>query len=224
MKHVKICGMRESENIRAVAALGPDLLGFIFSEQSARFVRGALDGAALRALPPHVGRVGVFVAADLAEIVRTAAEFNLDYVQLHGHETPEFCQEVRAQNLRVIKAFAVDGDFDFSILDAYAPNCDYFLFDTKGELPGGNGRAFDWSVLHRYDGPVPFWLSGGLGPANLAAALRFEHPRLHGFDFNSKLEIAPGVKDVAAVERVMRHFQEPGLAPFGKLPQRSAEV
>ncbi len=203
MRHVKICGMREAENIRAVAALGPDLLGFIFSEKSARFVRGTLDAQTLRELPSGAGRVGVFVDAGLAEITATAAEFGLDYVQLHGHETPEFCQQVRAQNLRIIKAFAVGTNFDFDTLNAYESSCDYFLFDTKGELPGGNGRAFDWSVLSRYTGPVPFWLSGGLGPENLAAALRFEHPRLHGLDFNSKLETAPGVKNVAAVQRVM---------------------
>ena len=94
-----------------------------------------------------------------------------------------------------------------SSLAAYAPLCEYFLFDTKGELPGGNGTAFDWSVLARYTGTTPFFLSGGLGLANLDELHRFEHPRLCGLDFNSRLETAPGVKDVDATRQLLERLR-----------------
>ena len=129
--------------------------------------------------------------------------YGLDYAQLHGHETPTYCRAVRAQGLRVIKAFSVDEYFDFSTLAAFSAECDLFLFDTKGAHRGGNGRAFDWSLLADYQGPTPFLLSGGLGPANAAALLHFQHPQLAGYDFNSLLETAPGLKDVEATGQLL---------------------
>ncbi len=205
---IKVCGMREAGNLAAVAGLNPDLLGFIFYEKSKRYMRADLDPELVRSLPPGVGKVGVFVDAELSELVATACQYQLDYVQLHGHETADYCHQANAQGLHLIKAFAVDETFDFSQLAAYSSACDYFLFDTKGELPGGNGTAFDWSVLASYTGPTPFLLSGGLGPKNLAALLGFQHPQLAGFDFNSHLETAPGLKDVAATRALLQRLHE----------------
>lgn len=200
---IKICGMREAANLRAIAGLEPDFLGFIFYEKSPRFVGDALSPELLRSLPPTVRKVGVFVDAPLAELLATACHYGLDYVQLHGHETPTYCRETRAHNLRIIKAFSVDEGFNFATLTAYSPSCDYFLFDTKGAHPGGNGTTFDWQVLARYQGPTPFLLSGGLGPGNAEELRHFQHPYLAGYDFNSQLETAPGLKDVAATERLL---------------------
>jgi phosphoribosylanthranilate isomerase len=201
---IKICGMREAGNLWAIADLSPDLLGFIFYEKSARYMRETLDPAQVRSLPPSIAKVGVFVDADLAEVQATACAYTLDYVQLHGHETPAYCQQARDAGLRVIKAFAVGETFDFANLAEYEAGCDFFLFDTKGALPGGNGTAFDWQILAGYTGSVPFLLSGGLGLDNLVTLLDFHHPQLYGFDFNSHLETAPGLKDVAATRPLLQ--------------------
>ena len=200
---VKICGMREAANVMAVADFNPDFLGFIFYEKSARYVGDLLSTEMLRSLPESICKVGVFVDAPLPELLATTTHYSLDYVQLHGHETPAYCQAVRAQGLRVIKAFAVDDTFDFGTLAAYVPHCELFLFDTKGKQPGGNGYAFDWRVLAAYHGPTPFLLSGGLGPANVAELLHFRHPQLVGYDFNSLLETAPGHKDTGATGQLL---------------------
>jgi phosphoribosylanthranilate isomerase len=201
---IKICGMREAGNLWAIADLSPDLLGFIFYEKSSRYMREALDPAQVRSLPATIAKVGVFVDASLHKVQTTAATYLLDFVQLHGHETPTYCQQARDLGLHVIKAFAVGETFDFASLAEYEASCDFFLFDTKGALPGGNGTTFDWQLLANYAGPVPFLLSGGLGPDNLTALLDFHHPQLYGFDFNSHLETAPGLKDVAATRELLQ--------------------
>ncbi|MGI4832870.1 MAG: phosphoribosylanthranilate isomerase [Janthinobacterium lividum] len=200
---IKICGMREAGNLAAIADLDPDFLGFIFYAGSQRCMRDALDPAQVRSLPPSICKVGVFVDADLADLQTSAYHYQLDYVQLHGHETPTYCQQVQALGLPVIKAFALNAAFDFSPLATYAPFCDFFLFDTKGELPGGNGTVFDWAVLRQYAGPTPFLLGGGLGLHNLPELLRLQHPQLYGFDFNSQLETAPGLKDVGRTRELL---------------------
>lgn len=205
---VKICGMREAANILAIADFNPDFLGFIFYDKSPRYVADTLSTEVLRGLPATVAKVGVFVDAPLPELLTIATQYSLDYVQLHGHETPAYCQAVRAQRLQVIKAFSVDEQFDFSTLAAYEPGCEFFLFDTKGARRGGNGRSFDWRVLANYQGPTPFLLSGGLGPANTDQLLRFHHPRLAGYDFNSLLEISPGFKNVEVIGQLLTRLRE----------------
>jgi phosphoribosylanthranilate isomerase len=200
---VKICGMREATNLGEITGLAPAFVGFIFYAKSSRYVADALDTALLRSLPPQVRKVGVFVDADLPEVLATTTRYGLDYVQLHGHETPTYCQAAHAHGLRIIKAFSVGDSFDFSTLAAYAPYCELFLFDTKGAQPGGNGTAFDWSILADYQGPIPFLLSGGLGLNNVAELRQFQHPQLVGYDFNSQLETAPALKDVAATRQLL---------------------
>ncbi|WP_254245304.1 phosphoribosylanthranilate isomerase [Hymenobacter sp. BRD67] len=205
---VKICGMREAANLRDIADLNPDFLGFIFYSKSARYMGDSLRPEELRSLPAAVRKVGVFVDAPLSELLITATRYGLDYVQLHGHEEPAYCHAAKQNYLHIIKAFSIDESFDFSILAEYAPFCDYFLFDTKGAHPGGNGVAFDWRVLANYHGATPFLLSGGLGPGNAAALLDFQHPQLAGYDFNSKLESAPGRKDTVATCNLLARLHE----------------
>lgn len=205
---IKICGMREAGNLWAIADLSPDFLGFIFYEKSSRCMRETLDPAQVRSLPTNIAKVGVFVDADLVEVQATAATYMLDFVQLHGHETASYCQQARELGLHIIKAFAVGETFDFASLTEYETSCDFFLFDTKGALPGGNGTTFNWQILASYAGSVPFLLSGGLGPDNLTALLDFHHPQLYGFDFNSHLETAPGLKDVAATRELLNSISK----------------
>jgi len=205
---VKICGMREAANILAVADFNPDFLGFIFYDKSPRYVADTLSTEVLRSLPETVAKVGVFVDAPLLELLATARHYSLDYVQLHGHETPAYCRAVHAHNLQIIKVFSIDEQFDFSTLAAYEPVCEFFLFDTKGAQRGGNGQTFDWQLLANYQGPTPFLLSGGLGPANTDELLRFHHPRLAGYDFNSLLEISPGFKNVEVTGQLLTRLRE----------------
>ena len=193
---IKVCGMREPENIRAVEALGIDLMGFIFWPPSSRYV-----GEKPSYLPRNCRRVGVFVDAALPDILAAVEDFRLDGVQLHGHETPDAIAALKAHlpGVRIVKSLAVAGPEDLEQAEAYADVCDAFLFDTKGKLPGGNGRQFDWSVLQRYRGRLPFLLSGGIGPDDAQRIRAFDVPGCIGIDLNSRFETAPGLKDVDAL-------------------------
>jgi len=189
----KVCGMREAENIREVEALGIDWMGFIFWAHSARNV-----AAKPEYLPARCRRVGVFVDADLPFIKEKAQEFALDIVQLHGHEDGDFIRQLRRERpaLSVVKAFNVAREEDLAQSRRYGGLCDYFLFDTKAEKAGGNGKQFDWDILHSYRGDTPFLLSGGIGPDDKERLRRFYHPKMAGIDLNSRFEIRPALKDI----------------------------
>ena len=196
---VKVCGMRDAAALAQVAALGPDFLGFIFAPKSPRFVGEALAPEVVRALAPAIWKVGVFVNETTANILATAHRFGLAAVQLHGHETPAQCEELSEAGLLVMKAFAVGEVVDFAALLPYVPHCDFFLFDTKGAAPGGNGAVFNWNLLSSYNLPVPYFLAGGLGPEHAAELAALRLPGLVGVDLNSGFETAPGVKDAGRV-------------------------
>ncbi len=198
---VKVCGMREADNIRRVEALGIDWMGFIFYPRSKRHV------AALPPyLPQNARRVGVFVNAPLAEISPKIKDFGLDCVQLHGSETPDFCAEVKKSGVKVIKAVHVSSDADLSALDYPA---DYLLFETPSEAFGGSGRHFDWSLLNSYSGPVPFLLSGGIGPDDFEAINAMDHPLFAGIDLNSRFESEPGVKQPELLATFLAKLKKP---------------
>lgn len=190
---VKVCGMREAENIREVEALGIDLMGFIFWPKSSRYVseRPAY-------LPTNCKRVGVFVDEDIETVKRIADDYALDYIQLHGHELADYCAQLRG--FKLIKAFNIATTEDFKQTEPYTGIVDYFLFDTKGKSVGGNGEKFDWSVLSAYDGNTPFLLSGGIGPDDAEVLTSHFSPltskKCVGIDLNSRFEIAPGLKDI----------------------------
>ena len=191
--------MREAENIREVEQLKVNMIGFIFYPKSPR---------CLYELPAYMPvkakRVGVFVNEDKKEIEIFADRFSLDYIQLHGNESPEYCHSLRATGLRLIKAFSIARRKDFENIGTYEESCDYFLFDTKCEQHGGSGNQFDWSMLNSYKGKKPFLLSGGIHPYSPPTLKELRHQQLAGFDLNSRFETKPGLKDV---ER-LRHFLE----------------
>lgn len=192
---IKVCGMREPANIAAVAAVPPDFMGFIFYPKSGRYVGEALATEQVRGLPCRT--VGVFVNETTAVVQEQVARFDFDMVQLHGHETPAQCAELQAAGVAVMKAFALDSAFNFDQLTAYAPHCAYFLFDTKGEQPGGNGTTFDWELLRTYDLPTPYFLAGGLGEEHAEILKGLRLPGLYAVDLNSRFEQRPGLKDAA---------------------------
>jgi len=202
---IKVCGMRDKENIEALEALQPDYMGLIFYDKSARNVEE------LVANDLSVEKVGVFVNASDKEISQKAETYNFKIVQLHGSESPEFCEEIKGKGFTVIKAFSIDNHFDFSQLEAYKPVCDLFLFDTKGKLPGGNGSTFDWEVLDQYDNEMPFILSGGIGLEHhevLKEVANKKHWNLHAIDVNSKFETAPAMKDMNSVKEMIEFVKK----------------
>ncbi len=196
--------MRDPENIREAEKLAIDLMGFIFWHKSSRNVSEMPSY-----LPTRQKRVGVFVDADIKEVTEKAKEYALDLIQLHGKETPDYIQRLRSLCLQrgdrataIIKALNIADTEDLAQTAQYEGIVDYFLFDTKSKLVGGNGTQFDWSVLQAYQGDTPFILSGGIGPDDAEKVKNFQHPMCAGIDLNSRFETAPALKDI----QLLNHF------------------
>ncbi len=209
--------MRNPENITNLLELPIDWMGLIFYEKSKRNVPNSAAAGILKASEGKVSRVGVFVNEDIEVLMQKVAKFKLEYVQLHGKESADYCYDVLAKSaktfgcgddLKLIKAFSVDENFDFAITKAYEPYVNYFLFDTKGKNPGGNGFTFDWTLLKKYTGNLPFLLSGGLDEFSAEAVKQLDLPLLVGVDVNSKFEIKPALKDVEMVGRFVQVLQK----------------
>lgn len=219
---IKVCGMRDADNIRAVAELKPDMMGFIFYPQSPRYVEmissraGIIPDYSPERLRQMSGReeaagaqlpkrVGVFVDDMPQNIVTRIYNYQLDYVQLHGDESPVMIDNLRrtlvpdiAPNIQIIKALSVSSADDLERTKDYEGHVDLFLFDTRCQQHGGSGTQFDWSVLDGYEGRTPYLLSGGIGPEDAERAKDFvvAHEQCIGIDVNSRFETTPAVKDV----------------------------
>lgn len=202
MMKIKVCGMRDTANLAELLELKPDFIGFIFYDKSPRFVGEALDEEFVKNIPKPIKKVGVFVNANPDFILRNVKKYDLQFVQLHGHETPDFCRTLKMRGANIIKAFSVDENFNFATLNNYKPHCDFFLFDAKGTQPGGNGITFNWDVLKRYDNDKPFFLSGGLSLENIEEVSKLENA-IFGLDVNSKFETAPALKDIEKLKQLM---------------------
>ena len=197
----KVCGLREQANVLDVAALGPDYMGFIFYPKSKRYIGDRyLDF--LNDLK-QIRKVAVFVDATEQAIDDVLRRYQFDAVQLHGNESPEFCQRVREKNVELIKAFGVDQGFDFDQLKSYTQVVDYFLFDTKTISYGGSGKRFAWGALGNYKEETPYFLSGGIDESTFYVANAFEDERLYCIDINSRFEVEPGVKDITLLKSVL---------------------
>lgn len=191
---VKVCGLRQAENIREVEKAGADWFGFIFYPKSPRFV-----GDMPSYLPAKGRRIGVFVSPCLDDVKLATERFGLHGVQLHGDASPELCKRLHEAGLMVVRALPAGNDLP-ALVKPYCGAVDYFLFDTPTKNYGGSGRVFDWSVLRSYDGDEPFLLSGGLRPDSIETVSHFGHPKWVGVDLNSGFETAPGVKSAADLE------------------------
>lgn len=232
---IKVCGMRDAQNIRDVAALDIDLMGFIFYPKSPRFVSlissqaGIIpdysperlnmavnaDGKAGYIFPKRIKRVGVFVDEMPQTIITYVYNYSLDYIQLHGKETPTLIDNLRrtlvpdlVPDIKVIKAFGITSADDLQQCEAYEGYADLFLFDTRTPLKGGSGRQFNWSVLEAYHGRTPFLLSGGIGPEDADRVKAFHHPQCVGIDLNSRFETAPAMKDVELLSKFIKQIKD----------------
>ena len=191
--------MRDLNNIEAVAACEPDFMGFIWVSKSSRYVGADF---VIPNLPAKTRAVGVFVNESTAHILDLSKKAGFQVVQLHGDEGQEVIDELQAAGLLVIKAISVVTDDDIKGLNLRP---DFYLFDTKkGSQVGGTGEQFDWSILAAYKLDIPYFLAGGLDEASIKEAKQL--PGLYALDFNSKLELSPGLKDLAKVKDIMENI------------------
>lgn len=224
---VKVCGMREPENIRDVAALGVDWIGFIFYPKSPRYVSQIRSRAGIipdysvfmkheelsskelssKEMMRQVKRVGVFVDDMPQNIVTRTVNYELDIIQLHGSESVIMIDNLRStlapsirKGIKFMKALSISTAEDILRYKEYEGHVDYFIFDTQTPLVGGSGNHFDWNMLDAYDGNTPFILSGGVGPDDAERVLSIRHPMFAGIDLNSQFETAPAVKNVDALK------------------------
>ena len=187
--------MKYIENIKSIADLSPDYLGFIFYAHSKRYFTDTLPE-----LPKHIKKTGVFVNEELAVVISLQKKHQLQALQLHGDESVAYIQELKSHisnKVELIKVVSIDDTANFEVLVPFEKEIDYFLFDTKGKERGGNGIQFDWSVLNAYPFSKPFFLSGGIGPNDIESIKEIEKKGLPIFavDINSKFEDKPGLKN-----------------------------
>lgn len=205
---LKICGMKFPENIQEIALLKPDYLGFIFWDKSIR----KFDLYDLPEFDSNIKKVGVFVDATFEEIKEKIELFQLNVIQLHGKETPEFCKKIKSLNVEVIKSFSIDNNFIFNELYIYINEVDCFLFDTKGKSPGGNGITFNWKILDQYRYEIPYFLSGGIGKTEVDAIKDFLKTKAAkkciAIDVNSRFETKPGCKSVIKLRKFKKFLYE----------------
>lgn len=197
----KVCGLTRPEDLQAAASLGFDYAGMIFYEKSPRFAGEKLSSAEVKKCP-GIQKVGVFVNAAAAYILKQVEHYGLDLIQLHGNEPAETCAALR-KKVPVMKAFRIRTREDLHKVAAYEPVCDLFLFDSPGKFYGGNGTVFQWDLLQHYEGTTPFFLSGGIGLHEVPALKMFDHPKWIGIDVNSRFETGPGVKDKATLKQFL---------------------
>jgi len=206
--------MRDAENIQQVIALGVNMIGLIFWPKSPRYVQNIstnagiipdLKNPAIKDISTSdVSYVGVFVDEMPQNVVTQAYNYKLDYIQLHGNESPIYIDNLKSTlvpdilpNVKIIKALSINEEADILKWKTYEGHVDMFLFDTKStQAVGGTGKHFDWSLINMYDGNIPFLLSGGIGPDDAEAVKAFKHPMCVGIDLNSRFEKEPGMKDV----------------------------
>lgn len=183
--------MRDAENIRAVARLAPDMMGFIFYERSPRNA-SALDPAVVKTLPHTITRVGVFVNESQDQIIEIVSAFGLTHLQLHGDESVEFCRTIAQKSgCTIIKATTPEAG------QRYDNAVDILLFDTPSPLRGGTGERFDWRKTELYTGSTPWMLSGGVSVEHINELI-LKQP--FAVDLNSRFEIEPGIKNIELLE------------------------
>lgn len=190
---LKVCGMREADNIRDLMKLQPDFVGFIFYPKSPRFVD---EGAHLSVVGKSAKKVGVFVNEDMDKLLSEVAKHELDFVQLHGDESADFAKKLKSKGIGVIKAFRVMEEMPVAEIRVFEDVVDFFLFDTKTPSFGGSGHKFDWTILKGYPSSVPFFLSGGIDESDIEEIQNLNLPNLYAIDVNSRFELAPALKDI----------------------------
>jgi phosphoribosylanthranilate isomerase len=204
---LKVCGIINNETIRELIPLGINRMGFIFYHQSPRYVYSKLIEDGLKEIPQHIKKTGVFVNAEIAEIEKLIETCQLDAIQLHGDESPEFCLHFKTKT-EVIKTISIKDESSFDTTKLYRDVCDLFLFDTQSDKYGGTGNSFNWQWLEKYTMEKPFFLSGGISLQNFEEIRKINHPKLIGIDVNSKFETRPGIKNIDLIKQLIELMNE----------------
>jgi phosphoribosylanthranilate isomerase len=208
---VKVCGMTQLEQAEHLVDLGVTFGGFIFYPKSPRYVFKNITTSQIRKLN-NINKVGVFVNAAIEEVLHMVDECRLHMVQLHGDESPKYCEKI-ADYVSVVKAFRLsDNDNVDWMIRPYMDMCDMFMFDTMGSGYGGTGKKFDWTVLKSSAIGKPFFLSGGIEPGDEEKLKEFEEEpvakALFAIDINSRFEISPGIKDMKKVGQFIKRLND----------------
>lgn len=208
---IKVCGMTLPEQVNALEELGVDFAGFIFYPKSPRFIGQKISPEKMRRTGGRIAKVGVFVNAGYDELMKTVDDYRLDLVQLHGDETPRFCEKI-ADYISVIKAFRLSEDDNIEwMVRPYQDVCDMYMFDTMGAGYGGTGKKFKWDVLKNTSLSKPFLLSGGIEPGDESALKTFsgepEAKNLFAIDVNSRFEISAGVKNMELISTFVKNLK-----------------
>jgi len=207
--NIKVCGITQYKQLQQLDGLNIDFAGLIFHPGSPRNVDGKINPTQLKDSDFDLKITGVFLDAEMIDILTAIDDYGLDVVQLHGNETPEMCEDL-SEEVEVIKVFSLgDDEADIDAMIApYDAVCDYYLFDTGGYISplgrgegafGGTGQQFDWAILSKAKIEKPFFLSGGIGVEDAARVKTFKHLDFFGVDVNSRFEKEPGVKDMSKV-------------------------
>ena len=206
---IKVCGMTDFNQVHSLAELGIDFAGFIFYPPSSRYVAEKITAQEIELISRmEILRVGVFVDEPIENLFKVAERWKLDFVQLHGQESPGYCKQA-SKYCKVVKAFRVGNEDRLEELTLPYGEVDSFLFDTKAEAHGGTGLKFNWQQLSI---PLtrPYFLSGGIGPEDVNMVLDFNihADKLFAIDINSKFEREPGIKDLEKVERFKNQLKK----------------
>lgn len=204
---IKVCGLNKLKNIEAIQKLKPDFIGFIFYNKSKRFFKRELNQNSFILNLNYINKVGVFVNASMEEIMQEIQELNLQFVQLHGEETPAFCKQLQ-KKVKVIKAFRITNNYDFKLTVPYLDCCDYYLFDCYTPDYGGSGQKFNWHLLKYFPFTKKYFLSGGIKPEDAEEIKNLKLPGLYAVDINSGFEQEPGLKNTAAVKRFLNEIKK----------------
>ena len=206
---VKVCGITQEEQLIKLAETGVTFAGLIFYPKSPRYVLRQMTTSQIKK-ESNINKVGVFVNASVEEVLQMVDECRLHMVQLHGDETPRYCEKI-ADYISVVKAFRISDseNIGWRIKD-YMEVCDMFMFDTEGAGYGGTGKKFNWGKLHDVAVGKPYFLSGGIEPGDVEKLKEFsklpEAKGLFAIDNNSKFEILPGIKDMEKIKKFIQHL------------------
>ena len=199
---LKVCGMTKMGQLKELEELNVDFAGFIFYKPSPRYVmNNGLTPQVLKTDKIKINRVGVFVNETAENVLKCVNEWKLDMVQLHGDESPKYCEHI-SNHITTIKAFRIGTDNNTLYrLFPYTESTDLYLFDTLGKKFGGTGEQFDWNQLAGLNIEKPYFLSGGIGPDDVEKIKEFctSEKNVFALDVNSKFEISPGIKDMKLV-------------------------
>lgn len=207
--NIKVCGITSIKQLQQLDGLDIDFAGLVFYKESPRYMGDKISAKEIKEADFEFKKVGVFVNPEMIDVLDAIDDYGLDVVQLHGEESPEMCEDL-GNEVEVIKGFRVAAGMNIDkLVQPYDAVCDYYLFDTKptyisplGNAPEaavGNGKSFDWAILSKARIEKPFFLSGGISPADAEKIRAFKHPDFFGVDLNSRFEKSTGVKDMGLI-------------------------